>query len=44
MHVVFPDGRIASKLKVFRHAYRAVGLGWVVHAGASWAAGTHAGG
>jgi predicted DCC family thiol-disulfide oxidoreductase YuxK len=30
MHGVFPDGRIVSKFEVFRHAYRAVGLGWVV--------------
>lgn len=30
MHGVFPDGRIARKVEVFRQAYRAVGLGWLV--------------
>ena len=27
---VFPDGRIVSKVEVFRQAYRAVGLGWLL--------------
>ena len=30
MHGVFPDGRIARKAEVFRQAYRAAGLGWLV--------------
>ena len=30
MHGVFPDGRIVSKIEVFRQAYHAVGLGWLV--------------
>ena len=30
IHGVFPDGRIVRKMEVFRQAYRAVGLGWVV--------------
>ena len=30
MQGVFPDGRIVSKVEVFRQAYRAVGLGWLV--------------
>jgi len=30
IHGVFPDGRIVQKVEVFRQAYRAVGLGWVL--------------
>ena len=30
IHGVFPDGRIVKKMAVFREAYRAVGLGWVL--------------
>lgn len=30
IHGVFPDGRIVSKVEVFRQAYRAVGLGWLI--------------
>jgi predicted DCC family thiol-disulfide oxidoreductase YuxK len=30
IHGVFPDGRIVTKVEVFRQAYRAVGLGWLV--------------
>jgi predicted DCC family thiol-disulfide oxidoreductase YuxK len=30
IHGVFPDGRVVSKLEVFRQAYRAVGLGWLI--------------
>ena len=30
IHGVFPDGRIVCKVEVFRQAYRAVGLGWLV--------------
>ena len=30
IHGVFPDGRIVRKVEVFRHAYRAVGLGWLI--------------
>ena len=30
IHGVFPDGRIVSKVEVFRQAYRAVGLGWLL--------------
>ncbi len=30
IHGMFPDGRIVSKVEVFRHAYRAVGLGWLI--------------
>lgn len=30
IHGVFPDGRVVRKVEVFRHAYRAVGLGWIV--------------
>ena len=30
MHGVFPDGRIVRKVEVFRQAYRAVGLGWLL--------------
>lgn len=30
VHGVFPDGRIVRKMEVFRQAYRAVGLGWVL--------------
>jgi predicted DCC family thiol-disulfide oxidoreductase YuxK len=30
IHGVFPDGRIVRKVEVFRQAYRAVGLGWLV--------------
>ena len=35
IHGVFPDGRIVCKVEVFRQAYRAVGLGWLV-APTSW--------
>jgi predicted DCC family thiol-disulfide oxidoreductase YuxK len=30
MHGVFPDGRIVTKVEAFRHAYRFVGLGWLL--------------
>ena len=30
IHGVFPDGRVVRKLEVFRQAYRAVGLGWLI--------------
>ena len=30
IHGVFPDGCIVKKMAVFREAYRAVGLGWVL--------------
>ena len=30
IHGVFPNGRIVKKMAVFREAYRAVGLGWVL--------------
>ena len=30
IHGVFPDGRMVQKVEVFREAYRAIGLGWVV--------------
>ena len=30
IHGVFPDGRIAKKMAVFREAYHAIGLGWVL--------------
>lgn len=30
IHGVFPDGRLARKVEVFRQAYRAVGLGWLI--------------
>ncbi|MSQ06864.1 MAG: DUF393 domain-containing protein [Dehalococcoidia bacterium] len=30
MHGVFPDGRVVRKVEVFRQAYRAAGLGWLV--------------
>ena len=30
IHGVFPDGRMVSKVAVFREAYRAVGLGWLL--------------
>lgn len=30
IHGVFPDGRIVRKIEVFRQAYRAIGLGWLV--------------
>ncbi len=30
IHGVFPDGRIVTKGEVFRQAYRAVGLGWLL--------------
>ena len=30
IHGVFPDGRLIQRLAVFREAYRAVGLGWVL--------------
>ena len=30
IHGVFPDGRMVTKLAVFREAYRAVGLGWLL--------------
>jgi predicted DCC family thiol-disulfide oxidoreductase YuxK len=30
IHGVFPDGRIVRKVEVFREAYRAIGLGWVL--------------
>lgn len=30
IHGVFPDGCMVRKVEVFREAYRAVGLGWVL--------------
>ena len=30
MHGVFPDGRIVRKVEVFRQAYRAIGLDWLI--------------
>ena len=30
IHGVFPDGRLIQRVSVFREAYRAVGLGWVL--------------
>jgi len=30
IHGVFPDGRMVRKVEVFRQAYRAVGLGWLL--------------
>ncbi len=30
MHGVFPDGRMIQRVAVFREAYRAVGLGWLL--------------
>lgn len=30
IHGVFPDSRLVRKMAVFREAYRAVGLGWVL--------------
>ena len=30
IHGVFPDGRVVRKVEVFRQAYRAVGLGWLL--------------
>jgi predicted DCC family thiol-disulfide oxidoreductase YuxK len=30
IHGVFPDGRVVRKVAVFREAYRAVGLGWLL--------------
>ena len=30
IHGVFPDGRMVQKVDVFREAYRAVGLGWLM--------------
>jgi predicted DCC family thiol-disulfide oxidoreductase YuxK len=30
IHGVFPDGRIVKKVEVFRQAYRAIGLGWLL--------------
>ena len=30
IHGVFPDGRMVKKMEVFREAYRAVGLGWLL--------------
>jgi len=30
IHGVFPDGRVVTKVEVFRQAYRAVGLGWLL--------------
>jgi len=30
IHGVFPDGRLVRKVEVFREAYRAVGLGWLL--------------
>lgn len=35
IHGVFPDGRIVKKVEVFREAYRAIGLGWLL-APTSW--------
>ena len=30
MHGILPDGRIIRKVEVFRHAYRQIGLGWLL--------------
>ena len=30
MHAVLPDGRVVTKLEVFRQAYRQIGLGWLL--------------
>ncbi len=30
IHGVFPDGRIVKKVAVFREAYRAIGMGWLL--------------
>lgn len=30
IHGVLPDGRLVRRVEVFRHAYRAVGLGWLL--------------
>jgi hypothetical protein len=30
IHGVFPDGRMVKKMAVFREAYRAIGLGWLL--------------
>jgi predicted DCC family thiol-disulfide oxidoreductase YuxK len=30
IHGVFPDGRMVKKMEVFREAYRAIGLGWLL--------------
>jgi predicted DCC family thiol-disulfide oxidoreductase YuxK len=30
IHGIFPDGRMVRKVEVFRQAYRAVGLGWLL--------------
>lgn len=30
IHAVLPDGRIVRRMEAFRHAYRAVGLGWLL--------------
>jgi predicted DCC family thiol-disulfide oxidoreductase YuxK len=30
MHGVLPDGRLVRKVEAFRHAYRAVDLGWLL--------------
>lgn len=35
MHGIFPDGRIVTKVEVFRQAYRLIGLGWLL-APTSW--------
>jgi len=35
IHGVFPDGRLVRKMAVFREAYRAIGLGWLL-APTSW--------
>jgi predicted DCC family thiol-disulfide oxidoreductase YuxK len=42
MHGVYPDGRVVRRVAVFREAYRAVGLGWLLAPtawpGVSWIA------
>jgi len=30
IHGVFPDGRLVQRVAVFREAYRAIGLGWLL--------------
>jgi predicted DCC family thiol-disulfide oxidoreductase YuxK len=30
IHGLFPDGRVVKRMEVFRQAYRAVGLGWLI--------------
>jgi predicted DCC family thiol-disulfide oxidoreductase YuxK len=30
IHAVLPDGRVVSRMEAFRHAYRTVGLGWLL--------------